>query len=146
MPRFQKGRSQASVQVFKYGYRVRMYDDGRNMYGPVRDTLANAEADLVRAWACDDKEGLLRRLMLEAGIEEGRGEALRTGERRGDAKRSWRGQSQCLKHCPLQTKDESYEGVRRRTAPATSGSCRLAQPRFQDTRARARAWQQQQRQ
>ena len=74
-------------------YRVRMMPHVRNLYGPWRDTLAKAEADLARARACDDKEGLLRRLMLEAGKEGGRGEGLRKGccvgrrgERRGDAR------------------------------------------------------------
>ena len=83
MPRFQKGRLQGVVEVTKYGYRVGMKVDGRSMHGPLRDSLAKAEADLARARACDDKEGLLRRLMLEAGKEEGRG---RRKKRRGDAR------------------------------------------------------------
>ena len=85
MPRFEKGWSQGSAQVFKYGYRVRMKVDGRNLYGPVRDTLAKAEADLARARACDDKEGLLRQLVVDAGGEDGGGE----GARRGGRSRRW---------------------------------------------------------
>ena len=76
MPRFQKGQSKGSVQVAKKGYRVRMYAHGQSLYGPWRDTHAKAEADLARVRACDDKEGLLRQLVVGAG-----GEGARKGGR-----------------------------------------------------------------
>ena len=88
MPRFQKGQSQGSVQVAKYGYRVRLYLHGRDMYGPWRDTHAKAEADLVRARACDDIDCLLRQLVLDTGGEGGGGEDAR--KRRGPGRRGAR--------------------------------------------------------
>ena len=73
---FRRVSRKGLVQVAKKVYRLRMHAHGQDLYGPWRDTHAKAEADLARVRACDDKEGLLRQLVVGAG-----GEGARKGGR-----------------------------------------------------------------